>query len=54
MELKRRFFSILYHWTTAIDCFHFSKFHDFLDIFSFSSQMFLLYTFLGTWVVFIS
>jgi hypothetical protein len=31
------FINTLYHWTIAIDCFHFSSFHDFIDFFSFSS-----------------
>ena len=29
------FINTLYHWTTAIDCFHFSSFHDFIDFFFF-------------------
>jgi hypothetical protein len=36
VELRVFFLSILYHWSVANDCFHFSSFHDFLDLFSFS------------------
>jgi len=35
VELKAFFFSSPYHWTAAIDCFHFYSFHDFVNICSF-------------------
>jgi hypothetical protein len=42
-ELKSFFVKTLYLWTAALD-FNFLSFHNFLNLFSFSSQVFLLYT----------
>jgi hypothetical protein len=36
------FFKTLYQWTTAYDCHHISDFLDFLDLFSFPGEVFLL------------
>ena len=43
-KLKSFFFKTLYHWTAALIFNVLSSFHDFLDLFSLSSSVFLLYT----------
>jgi hypothetical protein len=42
VELKAFFFYILFQWIASYNCFLISNFHDFFDIFSFSSLAFFL------------